>query len=142
MTLLLFALATVGAAAVHLYANTQLDAFGSGEATAEAVSDVQRASDISLIVVAGLAVFALAAALWWFLVRDKNAKLRIGVSGIVATIALAGGAALVATFRALEEDTVAAALTANTFIILGLGLLIVAGLAGVRTISQSGHRTR
>lgn len=137
---LLFSMSAVVAAALYLYFNTQLDAFATGQVSPGALADVEATAQASLIVLAGLAVIALGTMLWWILKRDKRLSLRPGISGVLAPLTAAGGAALVGFFVFTSQNTVADAMTANTYVILGLGLLMLAGLAVVRTIGRIEHR--
>jgi hypothetical protein len=136
---LLFSLSTVVAAMVHFYLNTQLDSFASGQVSATAISDLNTVAEVSLLVTAGLAVIALATLAWWMIMRHKTVSLRPGPSGIIAPIGVIAGGSLIGVFYAMDQGTVDEALTANSFIILGLGFLMMAGLAAVRTLGRIEH---
>lgn len=139
MTTLLFSLSAVVAAMVHFYLNTQLDSFASGQVSATAIGDLNTVAEVSLLVTAGLAVIALATLAWWMIIRHKTVSLRPGPSGAIAPIGVIAGGSLIGVFYAMDKDTVAEALTANSFIILGLGFLMMAGLAAVRTLGRIEH---
>ncbi len=133
---LLTAFAALLAAAVHFYLNTRLDAFGNGEATAQAVDDVEVVADMTLLVVAGLTVLAALALVVW-LIRSKGTRdLRPGKAGIVALLSFVAGIAVVTVSFIVKKETVTEAIAANSLIVLGLGLLMTACLATVRTIEH------
>lgn len=139
LTTLLFSLSAVVAAMVHFYLNTQLDGYASGEVSDTAIGDLNTVAEVSLLVTAGFAIVALAMLAWWMIIRRKAVSLRPGPSGIIAPIGALAGGSVIGVFYTMDQDTVAEALTANSFIILGLGFLMVAGLAAVRTLGRIEH---
>jgi hypothetical protein len=140
LLVLLFSLSAIVASMLHFYLNTRLESFSTGRVSYLVVEDAVKMADIGLIVTAGLGVAALGSLLWWTLKRDRTKSLRPGPAGIVAPLATLAGGALIAWFYNDDQSTVSDALTANTFIILGLGLVTLAGLAVVRSLGRIEHR--
>jgi hypothetical protein len=140
LLVLLFSLSAIVTSMLHFYLNTRLESFSTGRVSYLVVEDAVRMADIGLIVTAGLGVTALGSLLWWMLKRDRTKSLRPGPAGIAAPLTTLAGGALIAWFYTNDHSTVSDALTANTFIILGLGLLAVTGLAVVRTLGRIEHR--
>ncbi len=136
IALLLVAFGALAAAALRFYLNTKIDAFGNGNATARSVDDVRLVANVGLLVFAGLAAVAIAILVWWFVTVRPNANFQPGPAGVAALVGTITGIALVATFYFIEQATVAEALAANSLIVLGLGLLIAACLAAVRTVGR------
>ena len=133
---LITALAALAAAGLHFFLNTRLDAFGNGRVSAQAVDDVELVADMSLLVVAGLAILAAMALGWWMIKAFSTSDFRPGKAGIVALLAFVAGVAVVATSFAVKKETVTEAIAANSLIVLGLGLLMTACLATVRTVDR------
>lgn len=136
IALLVVAISALAAAALRFYLNTRLDGFGAGRVTAQSVDDITMVADVGLLVMAGLAVVAAATLIWWFTMARATADFHPGPAGVVALGSAIAGAALVATFFFLEQDTVAAGLAANSLIIIGLGLVMTSCLATVRTVGR------
>jgi hypothetical protein len=133
---LLAALAALSAAAIHFYLNTRLDAFSNGQISARAVDDIEKVADVSLIVVAGLFVLAVFGLTWWLVRALPTSDFRPGKAGLVALVAFVAGIAVVVTSFAVKKETVTEAIAANSLIVLGLGLLMTACLATVRTVDR------
>ncbi len=136
MATMLVALSALVAAGLRFFLNTRIDAFGNGRVDAQAVRDAERLSDIGLLIVVGLAIVALASLIWWLLTAYDSANFQPGPAGIVAALSAVAGSALVAVFYFAEPKTVSEALGANSLIVLGLGLLMMACLATVRTVGR------
>lgn len=136
LAVLVFALGALVASIVRLYLNTRLDGYADGRVSSRLVADVELAADIALFVAGGLAVLAIAALVVWLIRRSSETRFRPGLSGFVALIATIAGGGLVGYFLASAKETVADALTANSMIIVGLGLMMTASLAIVRTVSR------
>lgn len=95
------------------------------------------AADIGLLVAAGLAALAGLTLIIWAIRTRAKSDFRPGTAGLVALISGASGIAIVATMVfAIEQETVSEALAVNSLIVLGLGLVIVACLATVRTVGR------
>ncbi len=133
---LLTALAALVAAGLHFFLNTRLDAFSNGELSARAVDDVELIADMSLVVVAGLAVISALGLGFWLIRSRPEADLRPGKAGIVALVSFLAGVAVVTTSFIIKKETVTEAIAANSLIVLGLGLLMTACLATVRTVDR------
>jgi hypothetical protein len=132
----LVALGALLAAAAHFYLNTRLDAFRRGSVSARAVDDVEMVADVSLLVVAGLAVVAGVALIWWLAKTRGGARFKPGPVEIISLAAGVCGIALVGTFVSLSQDSVTAAIAANSLVILGLGLIMLGCLALVRSVTR------
>lgn len=137
---LLFSLSAAVAAGIYFYLNTQLDAYSTGQVSAGAIVDLRTVAEASLIVTAGLAVVTFGTLILWAIKKRKTSSLRLGFSGIFALIGMVAGIALITVYLSMSQNTVAEALTNNTYIILGLGVLMTAGLAVVRTIGRIEHQ--
>ncbi len=133
---LLTAFAALLAAGLHFYLNTRLDAFSDGQATAQAVDDVEMVADMTLLVVAGLTFLAALALGVWVLRSRGTRDMRPGKAGIVAVLSFVAGIAVVTVSFIVKKETVTEAIAANSLIVLGLGLLMTACLATVRTIER------
>ncbi len=133
---MLTALSALAAAGIHFYLNTRLDAFSSGQVSARLVDDVEQIADISLLVVGGLIVVAALALLVWLIKARPTADFRPGKGGVVALMSFVAGVAVVVTSFFIKKDTVTEAIAANSLIVLGLGLLMTACLATVRTVER------
>ncbi len=140
--LLLAALGALVSTVLYFFLNIQLDAFAKGEVTDRAVADVRSVAEASLIVLGGLAALALIALVWWMAKAFRRSSFRPGTGGIVALLGTIGGSALVAFYATQQADTVAEGLTANSLVIIGLGLLMMAALATVRTLLRIEHKDR
>jgi len=134
--MLLTALSALASAGIHFYMNTQLDAYGNGATTASAVNRIGRATDISLIAVAGLALLGGVALLWWFLTSRPTADFRPGKGGLVALLCFFAGTGIIGGSFLIPRETITEAIGANTLIVLGLGLLMASCLAVVRTVER------
>jgi len=133
---LLAALGALTAAAIHFYLNTRLNAFAEGRATAQTVEDLRMIADMSLIVAAGLMAVAAAAMGWWTYRSRTDADFRPGQAGILAVGTLITGSALVGWALTLDRSTVTEAIGVNSLVVLGLGLVMTACLAAVRTVER------
>ena len=134
--MLLTAFAALVAAGLHFYLNTRLDAFGSGQATAQAVDDVEVVADMTLLVVGALTGLAAIALGIWLLRSRGTLDMRPGKAGIVALLSFVAGIAVVTLSFIVKKETVTEAIAANSLIVLGLGLLMTACLATVRTVER------
>jgi hypothetical protein len=134
-------LSAVGAAAVHFYLNTQLEALADGRTSEARISDIETVADISLIVVAGVATaMVLGWLVWRWHIRtayDPTA----GKAGKVAMLAFVAGIGVTVGFYLLRGDTVAEGIAANSLIVIGLGLVTAASLLTGRTVSRIEDRT-
>ncbi len=139
---LLVALGAVAAAALHFYLNTRLDGFRQGRISAGAVDNARLAADISLLVVAGLAVVAALILLWWVIKARGHASFRPGGIETLALTAGLGGAVLIGVFVYLDQDSINGEIAANSLVILGLGLLMLAASAVVRSVQRIEFRDR
>ncbi len=133
---LLAALGALSAAAIHFYLNTRLNAFSEGRVTASAIDDLATVADMSLLVLAGLVVIAAGGLGWWVYRALPMADFRLGQAGTVALVALVAGTGLVVWPVTLDAATVTEAIGANSLIVLGLGLLMAACLATVRSVDR------
>ena len=133
---LLSAIAALVSAGLHFYHNTRLDAFGNGRITAETLRRVEQVAQTSRYVVAGTVLVALAALGWWFIKTRPTADFRPGKAGIVALLSFIAACGIVAGSLAINKDTTTKAIGFNSLIVLGLGLLIAACLATVRTVQR------
>ncbi len=136
IAVLLVAFSALAAAGLRFYLNTLIDAFRDGQISTQTLDDVTMVADIGLLVMAGLAVAAIATLAWWFSRAYATSNFRPGPAGVVALVSTVAGIALVATFFFIEQETVAEALAANSLIVIGLGLILTACLATVRTIGR------
>lgn len=136
VSMLMVAVAGLVATALRFYLNTRLDAFGDGTISQRALGDTRTVADASLLVMLGLVVIALGTLVWWMLKTENRSSLQPGsaVSLVIATAVV--GATMVTLFYLLENETVADAITANTLIILGLGLVMMSCLGTVRAIGR------
>ena len=139
---LVAALAALVSSVLFLFANVELDRFASGKVSASTAANIQSLAEMSLVVLAGLGAIALAGVGWWMIKAFPVRGFRPGPAEFVALTALLGGTAMVLGLALSEPETVAGALTANSLVVLGLGLLMAAGLAAVRTISRIDSRGR
>jgi hypothetical protein len=136
---LVAAVVTLGAGGIHFFLNTQLEAWGRGEVSLRTVSDLQRLADISLLVVAGMALVTLLAVAWWrWAVRGID--VHTGKAGVVALLAGIAGGAVIGVFYALRRDTITEGIAANSLIILGLGLVVAAALIIAPTLVRLDRR--
>ena len=142
MAVLSTALAALVSAVLYLFLNIQLDRFAAGNVSGGAVRDVRTVAEGSLLVVAGLGIVSLITFVWWTIKARPHHPLQFGLAGWIALPAWLGGAALVGFSALLEKATVADELTANSLIVIGLGLLMLAGLATIRSISRIVIRDR
>ncbi|MDJ0925110.1 MAG: hypothetical protein QNJ77_11165 [Acidimicrobiia bacterium] len=136
IAVLVAALAALVSAVLYLALNIQLDQYATGSTSERAVNDVQRVAEASLLVLAGFAGLALLAIVWWMTKALPIGGFRPKIAGIIALPALGGGAAIVALFATTQPDSVADAMTANSFVVLGLGLVMMGCLAIVRTLTR------
>lgn len=139
---LVAALAALVSSVIFLFANIELDRFASGKTSAGTATNIQSLAEMSLVALAVLGVIALAGVGWWMIKAFPVRGFRPGPAEFVALAALLGGTAMVLALAMSEPETVAGALTANSLVVLGLGLLMAAGLAAVRTISRIDGRGR
>lgn len=129
-------LTAVGAAAVHFYLNTQLEAFAEGRISEARISDVETVADISLITVAGLILATvLGWLLWRWRVRSADDP-TAGKAGTVAMLAFVAGVVVTVGFYLLGKDTVTEGIAANSLIVIGLGLVAAASLLTGRIVSR------
>lgn len=142
IAVLITAFSALVSAVLYLLLNIQLERFAAGDTSEEAVRDVRAVAEAGLLVLAGLAILSLIMLAWWMIKAHARNRLRPGLAGLIAVPALLGGSALVGYFALREKSTVADALTANSLIIVGLGLLMLASLAAIRTISRVEIRDR
>jgi hypothetical protein len=142
IAVLMTAFAALVSAALYLFLNIQLDRFASGNISGGSVRDIRMVAEASLLVLAGLAIISLLMFAWWTIKARSSHPLRFGPAGWIALPAWLGGVTMVGYFTWLDKTTVADELTANSLIILGLGLLMLASLAAIRTISRVEIRDR
>ena len=133
---LLAALGALSAAAIHFYLNTQLNAFRNGTATARTIDDLRTIADMSLIVAAILMVVAAGALGWWAYRSLPGTDFFPGQGGIIAIAALVAGVGLVVWAVLLDATSVTRAISTNSLIVLGLGLVMASCLAAVRTVER------
>ena len=133
---LLAALAALSAAGIHFYLNTRLDAFRDGGVSARLIDDIEVVADMSLLVAGGFLLIAGIVLIWWLVRTWPTGDFRPGKGGVVALISLIAGIALIGGSYALETQTVTEAIAVNSLIVLGLGLIMTACLATVRTIER------
>jgi hypothetical protein len=133
---LLAAIAALAAAGIHFFLNTRLDAFADGSVSASAVDDIEMAGDISLAVLAGLIFLAAATLGVWMLRTRATSDFRPGKAGLVALLSMVAGVGVVAASFVVRKETVTEAIAANSLIVLGLGLVMTACLATVRTVER------
>lgn len=133
---LLAALGALAAAGIHFFLNTRLDAFANQQISARSVDDVEMVADVSLIVVASLLGLAVLGLIWWLVRALPASDFRPGKAGLVALLSFVAGVAVVATSFVIKKETVTEAIAANSLIVLGLGLLMTACLATVRTVDR------
>lgn len=136
IAVLLVALAAAVAVGVRFYLNAKLDAFGQGNVSARTVDDVEVVANFALIVVAAFAVLAAISLGWWVVKAKIGSRFRPGPAEYISLAAGLAGVALVVIFMILEQDSVTAAIAANSLVILGLGLVILACLAVVRSVTR------
>lgn len=134
--LLLAALAALVSAGLHFYHNTRLDAFADGRITAETLRSVEQVTQTSRYVVAGSVVIALLALGWWFIKTRPTADFRPGKAGVMALLSFLAACGIVAGSMLINKDTLARTIGFNSLIVLGLGLLMAACLATVRTVER------
>lgn len=136
LAVLLAAVAALISAGLHFYHNTRLDAFGDGRITAETLRSVEQVAQNSRYVVAATVLVALAALGWWFIKTRPVADFQPGKAGIVALLSFLAACGIVGGSLAINKDTYTKAIGFNTLIVLGLGLLMAACLATVRTVER------
>lgn len=136
------AFAALVSSALYLVLNVQLERFAEGEVSAGTVIDFRHIAEVSLLVLAGLSAIALMSLVWWMLETVPLSRFGPGPAGMVALPAFLGGTALVAIFALEDSATVADSLTANSLVVLGLGLLMVSGLATIRIVRRVEIGTR
>lgn len=136
LTVLCFALVVLAASMLRFYLNTVIDGFADARVSAGRLADVERLADIGLLVAAGFAAVAVGTTVWWLVRRDRRKALQFGASDIVALLAGLGGAVLIGLSLMMSRESVAEALTANSVMVMALGLVMVASLAVVRTIGR------
>jgi hypothetical protein len=136
VSMLMVAVAGLVATALHFYLNTRLDAFGDGTISQRALSNARTVADASLWVMLGLVVVALSSLVWWMLKTDNRSSLQPGSAVSLVIAAAVSGATIVTVFSLLDNETVADAITANTLIALGLGLVMLSCLGTVRAIGR------
>ena len=136
IAVLLVALGALVAGGVRFYLNAKLDAFGEGSVSARAVNDVEVVADFALIVVAAFAVLAAVSLGWWVVKAKVGARFRPGPAEFISLASGVAGVALVVTFMVLDQTSVTAAIAANSLVILGLGLVVLACLALVRSVTR------
>lgn len=139
---LIAAVAALVSSVLYLVLNVQLERYADGTVSEQAISDIRTTAEASLLVLAGLAAVALLSLGWWMVKAYPSARFRPGPAGMIALPAFFGGTALVAYFALQESSTVANDLTANSLVVLGLGLIMVAGLSAVRTVGRIEGRVR
>ena len=133
---LLAAFGALSAAVIHYYLNTRLSAFSAGGVPAHTIKDLQAIADMSLIVASLLVALAVVGLGWWAYRSQLDVDFRPGQGGIVAVGALVAGVGLVAWALLLDASNVAEAIGINSLIVLGLGLVMAACLAAVRTVDR------
>jgi hypothetical protein len=136
---LVAALSALVAAALYFVLNIRLEQFAAGNISEVAVGDARTVAEASLLVMAALVAVSLSIFVWWMI---ETRPLKPGPAGLIALPAWLGGGVLIGYFAFLEKDTIADALTANSLIVIGLGLVMLASLAAVRMISRVGTRHR
>jgi hypothetical protein len=136
VAVLVVALGALIAAGIRFFLNTRLEAFGEGSISARALNDVETVADVALLVVAGMAVIAGGILIWWLTRVQGRSRFRPGPAETIALGAGVSGIALIATFMMLEQDSVTAAIAANSLVVLGLGMVMAACLATVRSITR------
>ena len=142
VAVLITAFSALVSAVLYLFLNTQLDRFADGDISAGAVRDIRAVAEASVLVMAGLAIISLIMFAWWMIKVRRTHPLQFGPAGWIALPAWLGGVALIGYFALQEKTTVADELTANSLIVIGLGLLMLASLAAIRTISRVEIRDR
>ena len=137
---LLAAIGALASAGIHFFLNIRLESFSAGNTTADRIDDIELIADWSLAGVIGLvAIAAIALAVWWLRSRSER-DFRPGKAGLVALLAFISGAAVTGASFAVKKETVNEAIAANSLIVLGLGLLMTACLAVVRTVDRIDRR--
>jgi hypothetical protein len=136
------AVAALVSSALYLALNLQLDRFAESKVSAQSVTDLRSIAEVSLLVLAGLTAIALMSLGWWLLEAMPLSRFGPGPAGMIALPAFLGGTALVAIFALEDSATVADSLTANSLVVLGLGLLMVSGLATIRIVRRVEIGTR
>ncbi|MCP3998355.1 MAG: zinc ribbon domain-containing protein [bacterium] len=136
VAVLLSALTALVSAGLHFYHNTRLDAFGDGRITAETLQNVDQITQTSRYVVAASVLLALVALGWWFVKKRATADLRPDKAGLAALLSFLAAGGIIAGSLAIHKDTTTKAIGFNSLIVLGLGLLIAACLATVRTVER------
>lgn len=131
---ILTAVSGLGAAAIHFYLNTRLEAAGRGTLVVTNLDDLERIADISLLAVGGLSAITIMGLLLWRATGHSHG--RPGRTGFLAWIALVAGIAVVVVFYLLRRDTVTEAIAANALIILGLGLVVSAFVVLARLVDR------
>ena len=91
---------------------------------------------MALFVVAGLAVLAGITLIWWFIKAEGGVRFRPGPAELISLAAGLSGVALITIFMVLDQDSVTAAIAANSLVILGLGLVMLGCLALVRSVTR------
>jgi hypothetical protein len=134
--------AALASAGLHLVLNIQLDRFTAGDVSAGAIADLRTVAEASTLVLAALSILSLAMFVWWMIKALPRHSLGSRAAGWVALLALLGGVALVTYFTLQEKTTVADELTANSLVVIGLGLLMLAALSAIRMISRVEIRDR
>jgi hypothetical protein len=133
--LLLAALTALVSAGLHFYHNIRLDAFGDGRIAAETLRTVEQVTQTSRYVVAGTVLVTLAALGWW-VIKTRPTDFDAERAGILALLSFLAACGIVAGSLAIDKDTTTRAIGFNTLIVLGLGLLMAACLAMVRTVER------
>lgn len=136
VVVLFVALGALIAAGLRFFLNTRLDAFGEGRISARALNDVELVADVALIVLAAIAVIAGGVLIWWLANVKGRSRFRPGPAEIIALGAGISGIALIGIFMTLRQDSVTTAIAANSLVVLGLGMVIAACLALVRSITR------
>jgi len=134
-------LSALGAAAVHFYLNTQLEAFAEGRISEARISDIETVADISLIAVAGVVVAMVLGWLVWRRHIRTTYDPTAGKAGKVAMLAFVAGIGVTVGFYLLRGDTVTEGIAANSLIVIGLGLVAAASVLTGRIVSRIEDRT-
>ena len=136
VAVLIVALGALVAAVLRFFLNTRLEAFGEGRISARALNDVETVADVALLVVAGMALIAGGVLIWWVAKVEGRSRFRPGPAEIIALGAGISGIALIVTFMILNQDSVTTAIAANSLVVLGLGMVMAACLATVRSVTR------
>lgn len=134
--------AALASAGVYVFFNIQLDRFATGDVSAGSIIDLRTVAEASILVLAALGILSLAMFVWWMIKASPRHSVGSRAAGWIALLAFLGGVALVAYFALQEKTTVADELTANSLIVIGLGLLMLAALSAIRMISRVEIRDR